>query len=148
MPGSVTSVFSEPDDFQAALRADGVLSLLITGQGQFRARLTQVTLHNLRLAAGGECLSRIAFIAVPAGALLISLPIEDRLAVIWGGVEMQLGEMVTLGPGQRIHVRTDGPCRWGIVRLPRGILAQYGRAMSGAGFVIRRPRGGDRRVRR
>jgi hypothetical protein len=44
MSGSVTSVFSEPNEFQAALRPDGVLSLLVTGHGQFRARLTQVTL--------------------------------------------------------------------------------------------------------
>ena len=39
MPGSVTSVFSEPGDFEAALREEGGLGLLITGRGQFRARL-------------------------------------------------------------------------------------------------------------
>ena len=32
MPGSVTSVFGEPEDFQAALREDGVLGMLITGR--------------------------------------------------------------------------------------------------------------------
>jgi hypothetical protein len=30
MPGSLTSVFGEPDDFQAALKGDGVSGLLIT----------------------------------------------------------------------------------------------------------------------
>jgi hypothetical protein len=39
------SVFSEPENFQAALNRGGVARLLITGHGQFRARLTQVTLH-------------------------------------------------------------------------------------------------------
>jgi hypothetical protein len=65
MPGSVTSVFSEPSDFEAALRQDGVLGMLITGRGQFRARLTQITLHHMHLAAGEEELSRIAFIPQP-----------------------------------------------------------------------------------
>jgi hypothetical protein len=32
-PGSVTSVFGEPGDFQAALREDGVLGMMITGRG-------------------------------------------------------------------------------------------------------------------
>jgi len=67
MPGSRASVFGEAEDFQAALSADGVAGLLVTGRGQFRARLTQVALERLRLAAVEEGQSRIAFIAVPAG---------------------------------------------------------------------------------
>jgi len=62
MPGSVTSVFSEPGDFEAALREEGGLGLLVTGRGQFRARLTQVKLHRMRLSAAGaavaDCLRR------------------------------------------------------------------------------------------
>ena len=69
MPARVTSVFSEPDDFQAALREEGVLSVLITGHGEFRARLTQVTLHRWRLWTSEEHLSRIALVAVPANAI-------------------------------------------------------------------------------
>jgi AraC-like DNA-binding protein len=136
MPASVTSVFSEPDDFQAALRADGVLSLLVTGHGQFRARLTQVTLQRLYLSAGDEQLSRIAFVAVPPGTILVALPIGDRPAPIWGGIAMQAGEVLTFGPGEHIHARTGGPCRWGAIRAPSEYLAQYGRALSGAELVI------------
>ena len=51
MPGSVTSVFSDVEDFAAALREEGFLSLLVTGNGEFRARLTRVSLHSLRLSA-------------------------------------------------------------------------------------------------
>src|SRR6516162_7923974 len=95
MPASVTSVFSEPDDFQTALRADGVLRLLVTRPGQFRARLTQVTLQDLYLSAGDEQLSRIVFVAVPADIILVALPIGDRPAPIWGGMAMQAGEVLT-----------------------------------------------------
>jgi AraC-like DNA-binding protein len=131
MPGSVISLFSELDEFQAALRADGLLNLLVTGSGQFRARLTQVTLHRLRLSAGDEYLSRIAFVAVPADMLLVTLPLGDRPAPIWDGVEMQVGEMITLGPGQRLHARSDGPCQWAAIRLPVADFVQYGSALRG-----------------
>jgi AraC-like DNA-binding protein len=136
MPGSVTSVFGEPDDFEAVLRADGVVSLLITGQGRFRARLTELTLHHLCLSAADEYVPRIAFIATPADTVLVSLPIGDGPWPVWGGVEMQASEIITLGPGQRVHARTGGPCRWGIIRSPAEHLAQYGRVLSGAELVV------------
>jgi AraC-like DNA-binding protein len=136
MPGSVTSVFSEAEDFAAALREEGGLGLLITGRGQFRARLTQVKLHRLRLMATEEQLSRIAFVAVPADLILVSLPIDGRPGPIWGGVRMRAGEIMTLGPGQRAHARTDGPSRSGAIWLPVQDLARYGRALIGATFAV------------
>jgi hypothetical protein len=54
MSGSITSAFGEPEDFEAALRLEGCVGLLITGRGDFRAQLTQVTLHRLRLLATAE----------------------------------------------------------------------------------------------
>lgn len=136
MPGSLTSVFGEPEDFQAALSGDGVAGLLITGRGQFRARLTRIALHRLHLAAGEEELSRIAFITVPAGMVLVSLPVGKRPSPVWGGIEMRAGSMITLGPGERVHARTGGPCGWGAIRLPDQELLHYGRALCGAGFVV------------
>jgi AraC-like DNA-binding protein len=136
MPGSVISLFTEPDEFQAALREDGVLNLLVTGSGQFRARLTQVTLHHLRLSAGDEYLSRIAFVAVPADMLLITLPLGDRPAPVWDGMEMRVGEMITFGPGQRMHARSDGPCQWGAIQLPFEDFVQYGGALRGATPIV------------
>jgi len=153
MPLSVASVFSDPEDFQAALGKDGVLSLLVTGQGTFRARLTQIELNQIGLAAGEEELSRVAFVAMPADTLLVSFPLGDRPAPIWGGVQLRAGEIITLGPGQRIHARTDGLCRWGAIRLPADDFAQYGRALTGAEFVVppiarwRPPRAALRRLR-
>jgi AraC-like DNA-binding protein len=136
MPKSVISVFSEPDQFQSALREDGLLNLLVTGSGQFRARLTQVTLHHLHLSAGDERVSRIAFATIPADAVFVSLPADDREAPIWDGMEMDADEMITLGPGERVHARTDGPCRWGAIRLPVTELARYAGALRGAGFAV------------
>jgi AraC-like DNA-binding protein len=136
MPGSVMSLFSELDEFQAALREDGLLNLLVTGSGQFRARLTQVTLHRLRLSAGDEYLPRIAFVAVPADMLLVTLPLGDRPAPVWDGVEMRFGEMITFGPGRRVHARSDGPCQWAAIRLPVEDFVQYGGALRGATPIV------------
>ena len=153
MPGSVSSVFGNPANFQEALSKDGMLSLVIIGRGRFRARLTQVVLNDMRLAAGEEELSRIAFVAVPADTVLVSLPIGDRPAAIWSGMELRVGEMITLGPNQRMHAKTDGPCAWGSIRLSGDDLAQYGRALTGAEFVVppvarwRPPRAALRRLR-
>jgi len=153
MPGSVTSVFGEPEDFEAALYGDGVLNLLVTGHGRFRSRLTQVTLHHLRLSAGDEYLPRIAFIAVPEDTVVISVPIGSGPWPVWGGMEMQASEIITLGPGQRVYARTDRPCRWGVIRLPDEDLSQYSRAVRGTDFVVphvgrwRAPRAALRQLR-
>jgi hypothetical protein len=106
MPGSIKSAFSEPEDFEAALRAEGCRNLLITGCGQFRAHMTQIVLHRVRLSAGDEHLARIAFIAVPADMVLISFPIGNGALPVYGGIEMRVGEIMTLSPGEHLHART------------------------------------------
>src|SRR6516162_2862694 len=136
MPGSRASVFGEAEDFQAALSADGVAGLLITGRGHFRARLTQIGLDRLGLAAVEEAVSRIAFVAVPAGMVLVSFPIAGGPSPVWAGIKLNNGEMITLGAGQRVHARTLGPCRWGTIRAPNQQLADYGRLTNGTGFVV------------
>jgi AraC-like DNA-binding protein len=136
MPGSRASVFGEPEDFEDALRADGVTALLITGRGQFRARLTQISLDRLRLASAEEEVARVAVVAVPADTVLVSWPIGDRPAPVWGGIEMRTGEMLILGPGNRVHARTGGSCRWDTIRLPKKELLCYGRALRGPGFFV------------
>jgi AraC-like DNA-binding protein len=136
MPGSRASVFGEAEDFQAALSADGVAGVLFTGSGQFQARLTQVGLDHLRLAAVEETQSRVAFITVPRGMVFVSFPVNGGPSPVWGGFEIRAGEMITLGSGQRVHARTVGPCHWYAIQVPERQLADYGRALSGARFII------------
>ena len=130
------SVFSEPEDFEAALRKEGCLGLLITGRDQFRARLTQVALNRLHLSAGEEQVSRVSFVKVPADSILMLFPIGTASSPIWGGIGMRAGEIMMVGPGQRVHARTDGLCRWGAIRMPVEELIRYGRAVTGATVTI------------
>jgi hypothetical protein len=136
MPGSVTSVFSEAGDFAAALSEEGCRSLLVTGSGEFRARLTRVALHHLRLSAAEERLPRIAFVAVPADMILVALARGRGPAPIWGGIRIGEGEILTLGAEQRLHMRSDGPCRWATIWSPVTDLARYGGALTGADFAV------------
>jgi hypothetical protein len=135
MPGSVTSAYSEAEeDFQAALRAEGCLCLLVIGAGPFKARLTQIVLHHLRLLAGDEYLPRVALVAVPANMILVALPRGKGPAPIWGGSRLEAGEILTLGAGQRLYMRTDGPCRWVSIWLSAAELVQSGSALTGTRF--------------
>jgi hypothetical protein len=136
MPGSVTSVFSDAEDFAAALREEGFLSLLVTGNGEFRARLSRVALHSLRLSAAEEHLSRTGLVDVPSGMTLVALTRGTAFAPFWSGVRLGADEIMTLGGGQRLHMRTDGPCRWGSIWLPNADLVRYGNAVTGAAFAV------------
>ena len=154
MPSGATAVFGEPDEFQAALRQDGVANLLVVSSGQFCARLTKVTLHGWHLSACNEQLPRIAFVKVPADTVVVAFSISDqRRAPSWGGVQTRADEIITLSSGEQIHARTEGRCSWGLIRLPREDLAQYARELSGVEVVLppvarwRPPRGAFRQLR-
>jgi AraC family ethanolamine operon transcriptional activator len=136
MPGSVTSVFSEAADFEAALREEGCLGMLVTGLGAFRARLTRIALHRLRISAGEEELPRIALFAVPAEMILVALPISGEPMPVWGGIRMRAGEIITLGADRPIHMRTEGACRWSSIWVPAAEFVGYGSAMTGNSFSI------------
>ena len=107
------------------MRKEGAGSLLITGHGRFLARLTKVELHLLRLAAAEEHLPRIGFLAVPADMVVVSFPLGDRPAPICGEVKPSKGEIMTFAPGHRLHVRTEGPGRWGAIWVPAQDLQGY-----------------------
>jgi AraC-like DNA-binding protein len=136
MPRSTASAFSEPIDFQAALRDAGSLSLFVTAPGKFHARLTQVSLHSLRLSVVEENSARIGFLEVPANEVMMSFPLPNQPTPIWGGMAPRAGEFIIIGPGHRLHVRTEGPSRWGAIWLPEQDLANYFLELTGCTLKI------------
>ncbi len=136
MASHLTAVVDNPDDFRCALGAEETLGLIAARWAGFSAALTQVRLHGLRLLAIDENLSHIALVSVPAGKALILFLIDGRSSEVWGGVRMQGGELVTVGPGQVVHARIDGPCRWAAVWSPATELARYSRALNGEPLAL------------
>lgn len=136
MRGSVTSTFSEPEEFQAAMSADRRISFLFTETGRFRARSTEVRLNHLRLVSVEASLSCIAFIRVPPGIILIGLSIEYAGSLTWGGTAGDSRELVTLGAGQCVHMRSEGPCHWGAIWLPVQEFTRYSVALTGTAMDV------------
>src|SRR3954470_16021983 len=137
MPGGAfTAVFGKPEGLQAALSEDGVSALTITGEGQFRARLTRVILSEIALLAAEEELPRSAFVVIPDDTVMIALPIDRGPWPIWAGIEMNASQILTLGPGERLHVRTRGFCRWGTIRLAANQLSIYYHAIIGEHIAL------------
>ena len=62
---------------------------------------------------------------MPEKEVSVSFPLGARPAPIWGGIRPRTGEFITMGSGHRAHMRTEGPCRWGVVWFPAQELANY-----------------------
>ena len=142
--GAFTAVFGEPEALQAALSEDGVSTLTITGEGRFRARLTQVALPAAALLAVEEELPRSAFVVVPDDTIIVALPIGRGPWPMWAGIEMDASQILTLGPGEGLYVRMRGFCRWGTIRLAAKQFLTYSCAINGEhtafpGFARWRP---------
>ncbi len=134
MPSSSTSAFSEPDDYQAELRRVIGFDLTVTGVGDFRAALSHIALPRMHLMAGAENHARLADINLPSDLQRVVLPPQHDGTLFSDGVPSREDEIVIQGPDQRVHERTDGPCRWRCILLPAQELSRYGRVMIGTTF--------------
>ena len=131
MGPDVTSVLSDAQDFQAALSMIDDVSLLFTGRASFRARVTHVALQNLGLFAVEESLARIACIKVPDDRMLTSFLVSRQASQTWGGLPVNVGDVVAAGPGTKLFVRTQGPCHWSIISCPVGLFTRFHGAIIG-----------------
>jgi hypothetical protein len=122
MPGSDLSIIRDLNDFRAALPACDGVNLLVSGVGEFCARLSRISLACMQLIACEERLSRDAFVSVPPDAFRVTLPPYPDGSLTWDGVDAGPGEVVTHGPGHRFNETTQGPIRWSSVWLPASIL--------------------------
>jgi hypothetical protein len=136
MPSSSTSVFSEPDDYQAELQRVIGFVLTVAGAGDFRAVLTRIDLPRIHLMAGEENLARLAIISPPSHTMRVALPPQCDGTVSSDGIPSRGDEIVIHGPGHRVLERTIGPCRWRTILLPPQDLRRYGRAMIGSPFNV------------
>lgn len=136
VPSHLTAAVDDPDDFRGTLGAEETLGLIAARWKGFSAALTQVRLDGLRLLAIDENIPRIALVAVPADKALILFLNDGRSSQVWGGVRMQDGDLVTVGPGQVVHARIDGPCHWGAVWSATTELVRYSRALNGEPLTL------------
>ena len=139
MLGGRVSSFADHHDYAARIGGAG-MSLVLTGGAKFNARLTEVELPNIRLLRGNETLPRIAYRALAADTTLVDFPLHSTSDLIWGGVRLRPDDIVFHGRGERLHVRTTGPSRWGTATIATDCFAGYLKVLTGRAVAL--PRSG------
>ena len=154
MADNGTATFDNPDDYQAGIGGASV-NLIVTGGGDFNARLTWLNLRRLRVLRASENLPRIAFFSLSPAQVFVSFPTIAGLPLTYGGLGLQFGDVVFHSRGERMHQRTDGESQWGLMSLPPEQLAACGKALTGlkltspsAGRALRPSRGAAVRLLR
>jgi AraC-like DNA-binding protein len=125
-----TATFANPDDYQAGIGGASV-NLIVTGSGDFKARLTWLNLRRLHVLRASESLPRIGFISLSPAQAFVSFPTCAGPPLTYGGLGLQFGDVVFHSRGERMHQRTNGESQWGLISLPPGQLAACGKALAG-----------------
>ena len=131
MPGSGTCTFFDPDDYQASLELTPLDLLLVNDRGEFTGRATSARLHHLYLFHSEEDFPRIAYISLAPALAFVGFAARGSRPMIWGGVELQPGEIVLHSRAERFHQRTAGASSWGLIGLAPAQLERYSQAVIG-----------------
>ncbi len=146
MPASGTATFFDPSEYQAGFRG-ATINLVFTGPGIFAARQTTVDLPHLKLFSVQESLPRTAYVSLAPEAVSFSFPMLANSTLIWGGLEMKARDLMFHSVGERMHQRTTGASRWGLISVELEFFAGFSKALAGSkitppriGQVLRPPR--------
>jgi len=130
MPASRTFSFSDPEAYQAAIRASSI-ELFPTTKGDFNAELTQIELNLLWIQRGSETLPAISHgILTSKRAVIEFLARYDQPRYQHNGIEVSPGEIV-INDWRPVHRRCFTPHHWGSMSLALADLAAAGRALAG-----------------
>ncbi len=129
MPGFGADAFTDPDDYEASF-GDARVELVVTGRGQFRAAVSRAQFSQLHLTRSKEDLASIAYIALRPDLVFVAFPTSFDPPPVWGGRQLQPGEIVFHGLGDRMHQRTAGSSRKGLIGLNLGDLAEWSRVLA------------------
>ena len=153
-----TATFADPDLYQAGIGSvsstGANVHFIVSGAGDFRARLTWLNLHRLRLLRGSENLPSIAYFSLPPERVVVVFP-TSAAPLIWSGLELRSGDIVLHSRGERTHQWTPGEGNWGLISLPAEQLAACGLALTGSAMpapplsrVLRPPKAAASRLLR
>jgi AraC-like DNA-binding protein len=149
-PGSNDRSFTDPDEYQSAIRG-GDARYSVVGLGTFEAELTTIEFGRLTLQRGREFLPRLASSAMPPNKVGMLGWFGDRQLPVVRGLQMRWGDWIYLGPGMQSNHRTFGPNDFVALTLDASDLIRAAIELTGRepavtpGTVLRPPdRLGDR----
>jgi AraC-like DNA-binding protein len=135
MPSGGTRTFREPDHYEASL-GQAQIQAVILPRDEFRARLTWAELHHSQVLRCEEDAPRVAYLQLAPELAFITFTADSGPLPVWRGTEMQAGDIVSYGRGERLHQFTPGPFVWNVIAMGSAQLEHYGRALSGAPFSL------------
>ena len=130
MPSSAVRTFTDPDDYAAAIRATKA-EVVVTGRGQFTAKLIRIDLHRLWMQRFSDNLPRVGHSAAMTGRAIISFRTQPGPNLLLGGAEMHPTNIVRAAEGGSNFQRSHGSADWGSMSLPVGDMASLGATMAG-----------------
>ena len=137
MPGGGTRTFLEPDHYEASLRQTQIEILItLNSKSEFKARLTWAELHDLQVLRCEEEFRRVAYVCLGSQLSFVTFPAPSGPPPVSGGMELQPGEIVFHGRGERLHQSTPSRLVWNVIALDPLRLEHYGRALSGTPFSL------------
>jgi AraC-like DNA-binding protein len=135
MPGGGTRTFLEPDHYEASLR-QAQIEALIVSSGKLGARLTWAELHHLQVLRCEEDSPRVAYVRFAPHLAFVAFPAGSAAMPVWRGREMQTGDIMFHGRGERMHQSTPGPSVWNVIAIDAVEFERYGQALSGEPFSL------------
>jgi AraC-like DNA-binding protein len=133
MPSSRVLTFTDPHEYQAAIRGMEA-EVLPTTRGGFRAELTHINFDRLSAQAGSESLPRITRGPIKKDRVAISFSRRNRLGSSINGMDISPG-MLVIHSATELHNLTLQPYRWGAMSLAPADFAVAGRAIAGRELV-------------
>ena len=131
MIGCGTTTYTDPDAFRVTV-PEVSASLVVTGPGPIKSRLTWVNMRRVRLILVEAVSPRIAFVSLGPALVFVSLPMQGDAPVVWNGVPVRNGMLLFHARRDQFHQRSAGTIRWGLIALARNDLAAHARALLGA----------------
>ena len=133
MPGGGTRTFLEPDHYEASLR-QAQIEAVIVPRDKFSARLTWGELHHLQVLRCEEDSPRLAYVQLAPSLAFVTFPAGFEPRPVLHGRDMQPGDIMFHGRGERLHQSTAGPSVWNVIAVDPAQLERYGRSLSGRPF--------------
>ena len=135
MPASCRFAFTDPEPYQAAIRAASI-ELFPTTKGDFNAELAQIELGQLWMQRGTESLPTISHGTVTARrAVTRFLTRQDQPSFQHNGMEVSPDEIV-VADWSMAHRRYFVPHHWGSMSLTPAALAAAGHALVGQELMV------------
>lgn len=131
MPAGSFEIFTDPHEHQKAIRAADI-KFLVTGAGQYQAKLTRISLHRLSMQRSYTSVPHIMHSSVTRERSVIFFrPDTEQAPMYHQGVEISATDLVFNSTGSEHYRRMPAVSGWASMSLKPEDLAAAGQTLAG-----------------